>query len=285
MTRIAYVLPVHREPDQVTRLIRRLATPSAHFVVHVDRRADPAVSAGIVAGTGALPVVFVEPHRCYWGGFGMVLAALKGLRHLVAESVDFDYAVLLSGQDYPLRPAHEIEVFFGNAGGSSYMDAFPLPRPDGWGRRGGLNRVEDWHLIRRRALHLRLPRARTLPADLRPYGGGAWWSLARPVVEYLDRFVRDNPGAITFFEHVLHPSEVFFQSVVMSSSLAGTVVPESLRYIRWEDEAANPVTLGAADLDAMLGSGMLFARKFDAAADSDVLDLLDETAAPVTIDA
>ena len=54
---------------------------------------------------------------------------------------------------------------------------------------------------------------------------------------------------------------------------------------RWEDEAANPVTLGAADLDAMLGSGMLFARKFDAAADSDVLDLLDETAAPVTIDA
>ena len=156
------------------------------------------------------------------------------------------------------------------------MDAFPLPRTDGWGPRGGLNRVEDWHLIRRKALHLRLPRARTLPAGLRPYGGGAWWSFARPVAEYVDRYVRDNPAAIAFFEHVLHPSEVFFQSVVMSSNLADTVVPDSLRYIRWEGGSANPVTLGAADVNDMLGSGMLFARKFDLSLDGAVLDRLDE---------
>lgn len=284
MIRIAYVVPVHRDPDQVARMIRRLATPSAQFVVHVDRRADPSVRHGIGAGTEALPVAFVEPHRCYWGGFGMVRAALKGIRHLVDEGVEYDYAVLLSGQDYPLRTAREIELFFGDAGGNSYLDAFALPRPDGWGPRGGLDRVEDWHLIRRRALHVQLPRARTLPAGLKPYGGDAWWSLARPMVEYIDWFVRENPAATHFFEHALHPSEVFFQSIVMSSPLAGTIVPESLHYIRWEGDAANPVTLGVADLDAMLGSGMLFARKFDTTRDHEVLDALDEIASEVSID-
>lgn len=283
--RIAYILPVHREPAQVTRLIRRLATPTACFVLHVDRRADPSLRAGIAAAARDLPVAFVDSHRCYWGGFGMVRAALKGIRHLVSEDVDFDYAVLLSGQDYPLRTPEAIERFFRDAGGRSYMDAFALPRPDGWGSRGGMDRIEDWHLIRRKALHLRLPRARALPAGLRPFGGGAWWSFARPVAQYIDQFVRDNPRVTGFFEHVLHPSEVFFQSVVMSSPLADAIVPESLRYILWESGAANPATLHAGDLDAALGSGMLFARKFDAATDAAVLDLLDERLAPATVDA
>lgn len=283
--RIAYILPVHRKPAQVARLIHRLATPSACFVLHVDRRADPSVRASIAAATRDLPVAFVAPHRCYWGGFGVVRAALKGVRYLVSENVDFDYAVLLSGQDYPLCPVETIERFFADAGGRSYMNAFPLPRPDGWGPRGGMDRIEDWHLIRRKALHLRLPRARTLPAGLRPFGGGTWCSFARPVAQYVDQFVRDNPQVTGFFEHVLHPSEVFFQSVVMSSPLADTIVPNSLHYIRWEGGAANPVTLRANDLDTLLDSGMLFARKFDAAADTAVLDLLDERAAPATVDA
>jgi hypothetical protein len=147
-----------------------------------------------------------------------------------------------------------------------------------------LDRIEDWHLIRRKALHLRLPRPRRVPAGLRPFGGGAWWAFARPVVEYVDRFVRENPAVVRFFEHVLHPSEVFFQTVVMNSPLAGSVVTDSLRYIRWEDELANPVTLRATDLDSILGSGMLFARKFDASVDADVLDLLDERAVAEELD-
>lgn len=285
MTRIAYILPVHREPAQVARLIRRLATPDACFVVHVDRRADPSVYVGIAAETSDLPVEFVVPHRCYWGGFGVVRAALKGIHHLVSEDVDFDYAVLLSGQDYPLCPAEAIEGFFMRAGGSSYMDAFPLPRPDGWGSRGGMDRIEDWHLIRRRALHLRPPRARTLPAGLLPFGGGRGWSFARPVAEYVDRFAQDNPHVSRFFEHVLHPSEVFFQAVVMSSALADTVVPDSLHYIRWEGGAASPAILRVTDLDTVLGSGMLFARKFDAAVDADILDLLDARAVSAPVDA
>lgn len=273
---IAYLLPVHRGPAQVARLVHRLATDDTVFVLHVDARAGRAVQDEIARCTVDLPAVaFVDRHRCYWGGFGMVRATLKCLRHLMAHDIAYDYAVLVSGQDYPLRPAREIERFFAGAGGKSYMDAFPLPRQDGWGPRGGLDRVEDWHLIRRRALHLGLPRPRRVPYGLAPFGGSAWWALARPVAQYVDAYVREHPGLPRFFEHALHPSELFFQTVVMNSPHAGGVVNESLRFVRWANDARNPVTLSAADLDELLGSGMLFARKFDLEADAAALDALD----------
>jgi hypothetical protein len=60
----------------------------------------------------------------------------------------------------------------------------------------------------------------------------------------------------------------------MSSHLRETVENENLRYIDWSREPA-PAVLGRSDLDAMLASGKLFARKFDASVDPDVLDLLD----------
>lgn len=273
---IAYLLPVHRGPTQVVRLLRRLATDDAVFVLHVDARAGKAVEDEIARGVVDLPsVAFVQRHRCYWGGFGMVRATLECLRHLVEHDVAFDHAVLVSGQDYPLRPARELERFFAGAEGRSYLDFFPLPRADGWGARGGLDRIEDWHLIRRRALHLRLPRPRRIPGGLAPFGGSAWWSLARPLAAYVDAQVREHPELPRFFEHALHPSELFFQTVVMNSPHAGSVVNESLRFVRWANDARNPVTLTAADVAGLLGSGKLFARKFDAGVDAGALDLLD----------
>jgi hypothetical protein len=276
--RLAYVLPVHRSPEQVSRLLRRLAAEDVRFVLHVDRRTPAADARGLYGIARELPQVeYVDPHACYWGGFGMVRAALKGIRHLLASGAPFDYAVLLSGQDYPLRSPRRIAAFLAAAEGRSFIECFPLPRPDGWGPRGGLDRTEDWHLIRRRALHLRLPRARRIPGGLRPFGGGAWWCLPREVVEHIDDVVRSNRRLVPFFEHVLHPSEVFFQTVIMNSPFAGTVANDNLRHIEWAG-GPNPVVFTTGDLERLVASPKLFARKFDADVDSHILDLLDEHA-------
>lgn len=274
--RVAYVVVVHKDAPQIVRLVRALATPSSTFVVHVDRRAGPALRGEIEALLdGAADLAFVEPHRCYWGGFGMVRAALKGLDALVGRNDPFDYAVLVSGQDYPLRPASEIESFLRDAGRSSFLNAFPLPRPDGWGPRGGLDRVEDWHLVNRRALHLRLPRPRRLPLGLAPFGGSAWWCLQRDVAVHVQRFSRANPRVVRFFEHALHPSELFFQTVIMNSPHASSVVDDSLRFVKWADAARSPETLTMDDLDDILASAALIARKFDPGVDARVLDAVD----------
>jgi hypothetical protein len=273
--RLAYIVPAHQNPSQVERLLRRLASDGATFVVHVDLRAGEEVFDRTRRLTSDLDVRFVDRHVCFWGGFGFVAAALKGIDALVRGSIPFDYAILLSGQDYPLRSPQGIETFFAQSEGRSYMTHRRLPY-SAWDPRGGFDRIEKWHLVSRHALHLRLLWKRRIPGHLTPFGGEAWWNFSRPVAEYVHEFVAGNRRYVRFFEHVLHPSELFFQTIVMNSPHAEHVVDDHLRYIDWGRDLSRPKSLGVDDLERIVTSGKLFARKFDAGVDSAILDRLDE---------
>jgi hypothetical protein len=80
---------------------------------------------------------------------------------------------------------------------------------------------------------------------------------------------------VRFFERAYIPDELFFQTILMSSTVAETVVDSNVRYLDWSRRPA-PAILGVGDLEAMLASGALFARKFDITVDAKILDLLDE---------
>ena len=127
MTRIAYVISAYTLPAQLVRLVRRLATPGVTFAVHVDRKTRRSVVDEMVAGTRELDVTFLPRHVSHWGGFGHVRTSLKGIDHLYRTGVEFDYAVLLTGQDYPLRAAASIAERLGGSGGASFMNWWPLP--------------------------------------------------------------------------------------------------------------------------------------------------------------
>lgn len=273
MTRIAYVVSAYKLPAQLERLLRRLAGPGVSFTVHVDRKTQRAVYNEMVARTRDLDVQFLPRHRSHWGGFGHVRATLKGIDHLVPENVPFDYVVLLTGQDYPLRSPAAIASFLGAADGRSFMSHWTLPHPE-WASRGGLGRVENWHAITYRRLHLAVPLRRRLPLGLEPYGGSPYWCLSRRVVDFVHGFVYANPHYVRFFEHVFIPDELFFQTIVMNSPLRDTVENNNLRYIDWSHEPA-PVVFTSADLDRLVSSGKVFARKFDETVDAEILDLLD----------
>jgi len=273
--RIAYIVSAYKLPRQLERLLRRLAAPGTSFAVHVDRKTSRSVYDEMVARTSDLDVSFLPRHVSHWGGFGHVLATLKGIDFFVESGPSFDYAVLLTGQDYPLRSPSAIATFLGDAGGRSFMNNWPLPFGP-WGKRGGLERIEDWHLITYRRLHLALPLRRRLPLGLDPYGGGAYWCLARDVVEYVHGFVHANESYAKFFEHVFVPDELFFQTIVMNSPLRDSIENENLRYLDWSREPA-PAVLGVDDFPALAASDKLFARKFDEGIDSAILDLLDRS--------
>lgn len=272
--KVAYIVSAYKLPQQLVRLVRRLDAPGVSFAIHVDRRSPDAVQAEAAVCLRELPSVeFLPRHRCHWGGFGHVRATLKGIDHLLAAGVDFDYLVLLTGQDYPLRPPAAIADFLERAGGRSFISNWPLPHAP-WGPRGGLERIEDLHWIRGRRLHLSLALRRRLPGGLRPYGGSPYWCLARPAVEHVHEFVHENPAYVRFFEHVFVPDELFFQTILLGSGLAAGIVDDNLREIEWSRQPA-PAILGAGDLDRLLASPKLFARKFDVTVDAGILDLLD----------
>lgn len=273
MTKIAYIVSAYKLPAQLERLLRRLQGPGVSFAVHVDRKTRRPVWDEMVSRCRDLDVTWLPRHRSQWGGFGHVRATLKGIDHFVEGGIPFEYAVLLTGQDYPLRSSTAIADFLDAADGRSYMRHVALPWAP-WGPRGGLDRVEDWHLITYRRLHLALPLRRRVPAALEPYGGSAYWCLSSRLVHFVHGFLSENPDYVRFFRHVFVPDELFFQTIIMNSKLRNTIENDDLRYLDWSREPA-PAVLTHDDLSALLAASQLFARKFDATVDSSVLDALD----------
>jgi hypothetical protein len=273
-SRIAYVVLMHKNAGQAARLVRRLSTESARFLVHVDRRAGAAVEEEMRRRTAELEQVsFLRRRRCFWGGFGMVRATLGALDQLVRTGAEFDHVVLVSGQDYPLRPAHEIERALGGAAASSFMSVGTLSEV--WSDEGHW-RTEQWHLVSYVALHLRVPWRRRLPGGLVPYGGEAWVVLSRAAATHIAEFARRNTRFVRFFEHVLHPDEIFFQTILMNSELRDTVVNDHLRYVDWTTDPGHPAVLTTSEFPTLIESRKLFARKFDDTVDAAILDLLDD---------
>ena len=120
--RIAYIVSAYKRPEQLARLVHQLGHSSSAIAVHVDAKTDRRDFDAMVRAVDDVPGVhFVSRHRCYWGGFGHVRASLKGIEHLVESGAEFDYVVLLTGQDYPLLGADDLRQFFAAAGGRSYL--------------------------------------------------------------------------------------------------------------------------------------------------------------------
>jgi hypothetical protein len=273
LVHLAYIISAYRNLGQLERLIRRLAVDESIVLVHVDKKTEDREYAALLTNASDIETAhFLDRHTCHWGGFGHVRATLKGIEQLVHRRIPFDHLILLTGQDYPIKPIEEVRAFFEANRGRSFMAYSALPSPS-WSPRGGLDRIEYRHL-RLYGRHLRLPGKRTFPRDLNPFGGGAYWCLSHECIELVHAFAAERSEVVRFFKHVDIPDEIFFQTVVMNSDLADTVVNDNLRYIDWS-RGPKPAVLGMGDVEKLKRSPKLFARKFDVVHDSAVLDVID----------
>jgi hypothetical protein len=236
--RIAYLVTSHRLPEQVLRLVTllRRGSPQATILVHhndvectVDRAALAAVGADVVE----------PPTPVQWGEFSQVAMLLRCIRRLLAGS-PFEWLVLLSGQDYPIRPLDEVERELGTRGFDAYIEMFRCERPASYADYDEFaSRYHyRWHVVpnalRGPALWLAphvqpFVRARTLPAGLRigvparrsPFGAGLvchygpdWFTLSRRAAEAVERFADDRPDVVRHFRQTLCPSESFVHTIL-----------------------------------------------------------------------
>jgi hypothetical protein len=279
--KLAYIVSAYKLPGQLLRLVSGLAAETSHVLVHVDKKTDDDVFRRIAEPLAPFPNVhLLERHSCHYGGFGHVQATLKGIDELFRLGLPFDYAILLTGQDYPIRSNEEIAEFFHEHRGDSFLEYFSLPS-DAWADRG-MNRIEAWH-FRLRGRYFQFPRGtrkrfrRSFPRGLRPFGGSPYWCLSRECIEYIHAFLQRSPSYVRFFRYVDVPDEIFFHTIVLNSPLRDTVVNDDLRYLEWREPelAGGPALLGESDFDKIMSSGDLFARKFDITVDADILDMID----------
>jgi core-2/I-Branching enzyme len=276
--RIDYLIRAHTAPEQLARLVGRLDEGDVRFYIHVNSLTDDETFTAMQQGLrGRDNVVWLPRVACYWGGFSLLQATLVGIEGILASRDLPDHAFLLSGQDYPLRPPGEIEAFLEARCGRNVLHYFSLPAEEWADEGGGLNRVRWPHFerIRYKTRLLRLPFPRRFPPGLELYGGMSFWALTGDALAMVMRFVAERPDVLSFLRRAKMPDELFFQTVLLNGPLAETVENELMHYIDWSAGNAHPATLRAADAPKLRASEKLFARKFDASVDSEILDLLD----------
>jgi len=281
--RLAFVILAHKRPDQLIRLVDRLTGPQIDFFIHVDRRTDDSTFALMKEPfSDRRDVSFVSRHVCRWGRFGYVRGTLGAIGEIVRRGEDYDYVVLLSGQDYPIKPMHHIVGHLGSHRGTSFMEHFPLPRKE-WSGRGGMERFQYrggrllgrvWRFPDRRLTRW-LPLRTDLPGNLPPHAGSTWWLLESPCIDYVHRFVEENPDIVDGFARARNPAESFFQMILLTSPMATRIRNDDLHYVDWSEDADHPEILRMHHLPALRDSPNLFARKFDVSVDPEILDAVD----------
>ena len=277
--RLTYLVLMHGKPEQAARLITKLQNPTSTFIIHIDARAPDSVFNHM--RTWAAPqknVHLTNRHRCYWGGFGLVCATIECIRSAFIHDPNFDYAFLLSGQDYPIKPLSHITAYL-RQHRKQFIESFRLDRPNRWTDNAGayqaMNRI-SWYNLAIRSRFVHIPIKRALPAGFFPFGGSQWWCLSRECLKYVDDVIRTRPEIIRHFRRAFIADEAFFQTIVSSSPFCDDTTGDDLRYIDFTRPNPNrPRTLVVEDFNRILASPKLFARKFDLSRDEKILDLID----------
>ena len=288
----------HRNPDQVLRLVSVLReSPRAEVLVRHDPRWEP-IDEAALESLGARSLH--DDVDFEWGGWSQ-LQTLVGVLERTAAEVDPDWLLVLSGQDYPLRPmqaiedglaAEEHDALLGHAW---ELDVRRRPQPP-----------DEEFFLRYAYRHYPAPAGaphlpklvrplaylREYPAPLRPqlglrrarlpFDGGFrcfvsadWLTLNRASVAAVLVAAHERGRLMRYYRRVAIPSESFFATVLLNDHSL-SVARDNRRFVSFERPGApHPETLTSADLDRLIASGSDFARKFDVEVDPEVLDALD----------
>ncbi|MDA8172464.1 MAG: hypothetical protein M0Z48_11640 [Nitrospiraceae bacterium] len=241
--KIAYLIQTHKNAGLLKRKIELLSSDESAFFIHVDAKHDINAFSSIKGGN-----VFFTGRRIpvYWAEYSMLEAIVSLMRLALSGPQRFDYFILSTGSDYPLRSRQYIHDFFMKNSGAEFIGAIKLPdgeaanplyreatgkKPENCGgyaarqyyRRLNALRVPSdrplWRLTVKMSTRLGLARRdyRKYLGTLEPYAGNAGWALTRDACRYIVNFIDDHPPVCKFFEGIFAPDEIFFHTILGNS--------------------------------------------------------------------
>lgn len=246
-----------------------------HFdvYVHIDKKSD------IKFNTNK--AVLVKQRKVYWGSYRQILATLELFK--TAYQKKYDRYLLISGQDLPIRSNVEIIQFFESNKDKQFLEFNALPI-SWWTSEGGIERIKYYYFksnskflskVFAKLTHWQ-KHFKLLPRKINKtfYGGANWMNLNSTALDQIMNFLHHNPSYLKRFKYTNCADELFFQTILLNSSLANTCENNTLRYFNWSKGPEFPRTLRKDDLEDIMGSDALFARKFDEMVDNEIISTI-----------
>ncbi|MEH7356504.1 beta-1,6-N-acetylglucosaminyltransferase [Neobacillus drentensis] len=284
--RTAYILQIHKNPDQVNKFIQQLIIDNqADVFIHIDKRNYESLKDKIIKSPNVK--VLKTSNICEWGDISQVDTTILLLREILSAKKNYNFVCLRSGQDLLVKDG--FADFLGENKGKIFMTLRNVSRFN-----SGLMEIYWPKITRKRfttANPLRIyrsiilslyrkginvfPNSNQWPKDYSLYNGAQWFSIPYEVAEYIIRFLDENEWYYKYFENTLAPDEWFFHTLIMNSSYKTDVVNNNLMFLKWGETLStrnSPLVLTKKDINLIEESGQFFGRKFDESIDSFVVN-------------
>ena len=302
--RCCYLILTHRNRAQVTRLCRAiLSTSDASWIYLLQDVAAPQAGGAtdlprgrVIEGRTRLPV-----ER---GRLSMVEAFLDGLRFVRSHDPECEWLVFLSGQDFPLRPAADIERDLSNTPADALVRHWRVGSAESpWRPQQGriryhyqYRRLPDrfrlalramkwthniqqrWRVFTTYGADLGL-RSRWLPfgPGLELHGGSPWCSLRRTAIDYLLEFCDRRRDVVDYYRRTMAAEESLVHTCLANAPADRIrLCGDHRRYVSAFGAGGHPRVLTIEDLPTLVASGCDFARKFDIEVDDAVVRRLED---------
>jgi hypothetical protein len=276
--RVAHLVITYTNALQTERMIRRMQHPDFDFYIHLDKK----LPIGSHLFLEKIPNVYLIKDRVnvIWAGYNTVEATIRSVKEIFRTGRPYDYVHLMSGQDYPIKPAAAIHAFFSTHQGKEFTE---FEHFDKWADES-YPRIREYHLTNfnfpgryyfQWAMNKFLP-VRKSPLPMEYYGSSMFWALTGNCLKYIIELLDENARLKRFMQLTWGSDEFLFQTLVLNSSFKDNVVNDNLLFLDRDKGAAHPNIITAGHLQKLLQSPKLFARKFDINRDSAVMDQLDQ---------
>lgn len=218
-----------------------------------------------------------QQYKINWGGINHLKSILE-LMQQALELKENKCFHLITGHDYPIKTLKELINFEEIGYNQIHMEHHPLPYTP-WPE-GGLDRLSRYNMYDlidgrsgfneklvkgfskiQKKLGLKRKFYKNFP---KLYGGSTYWSMGREAIEYIFKYMNENPKYLNRFKYSFCSEEIYFQTILLNSPLKELVVNNNKRFIIWENRNGNfPANLDNSDLPLIQASDALFARKFE----------------------
>lgn len=273
----AYLIMAYKTDIVFRTLIQMLDHPKNDIFIHMDAKNEsynPAETLKLVKHSR----IFHTPRiKVSWGAYSQVEADLLMLEAATSQG-KYQHYHLLSNSDLPIKKQDDIIAFFESHGGAEFMTIgetfknedrvrYYYPFQEIKGKKGSflVRVVAKICLLLQKIAHVH----RNKGINFRK--GTDWCSITDELARHI---LSKREWIREVFHDTFIPTEQFIHTILINSPLRKNHVNSHMRLIDWK--RGRPYTFRMSDLEQIKNSPAMFARKFDADIDAEIITKIQE---------
>lgn len=277
----AYLILAHKDDTTFRTLIKMLDYKENDIFIHMDLKNKgykPDVIEKMIKYSN---IYHIKRKKVSWGGYSFVDAEIR-LLEAATNNGEYEYYHLISGEDLPIKTQAYIHNFFHSNSGHEFIRferenfqyEYRIKYYYWLQNLLGRNENKIGSILRKISINLQKICKINRNKDIKFQKGTNWFSITDGFARYV---VQKKEWIKKVFKYTYIGDEIFMQTIIISSKFKNNLYWKKfdnntqaiMRLIDWN--RGNPYVFTIDDYEEIKNSNMLFARKFQANVDEEII--------------